>query len=331
MEFTRSIIQGAAPPSPVQEEEEERFVTPPGSPVRDLAALPLVNESRHPSPVCHENRSGISLCDDGPVPLPLGNPSCSDPHSRLVHTPTILPRPSVRVTPVFHPCRSSASREEDTYRHPYLHLGCLLCLTTMSCPKLLPRGACMRCRPRPLYCLLCSGSLQVSKRLKLGVMTTIAMATEMCGHYSTTGSNRKVCHLPSALAPYCIADPHTPTVTKHVSDTEYQELRAPGIDNKDDSTGDRDRDADACGGRAVQREQCQSSCPRAVLVRHCCQKPWPGPSQAKAKPTVGALARLIDSESQGLLKPSQSPSFQAKPGQNNPSSDNRALGVPRRN
>ncbi|KAI0274037.1 hypothetical protein BGY98DRAFT_996867 [Russula aff. rugulosa BPL654] len=35
----------------------------------------------------------------------------------------------------------------------------------------------MRCRPRPLYRSLCSESLQVSKRLKLDVTTTMAMVT----------------------------------------------------------------------------------------------------------------------------------------------------------
>jgi hypothetical protein len=63
---------------------------------------------------------------------------------------------------------------------------------------------------------------------------------------TTTGSNREARHLPSALASYCVADSRTSTMTEHVSGTEYQGFRATGIDNKDD---------DACGGRAVQRER----------------------------------------------------------------------------
>jgi hypothetical protein len=43
--------EGAVPPSPVQEEEEEGFLTPPGSPVRSLAAHPPPYTSTHPSPV----------------------------------------------------------------------------------------------------------------------------------------------------------------------------------------------------------------------------------------------------------------------------------------
>ncbi|KAI0280903.1 hypothetical protein BGY98DRAFT_281688 [Russula aff. rugulosa BPL654] len=69
---------------------------------------------------------------------------------------------------------------------------------------------------------------------------------------TTTGNNREVCHLPSALAPYCVADPRMSTTTEHVSGTEHQGLRAPGINNKDDGGGDSD---DACGGRAVPRER----------------------------------------------------------------------------
>jgi hypothetical protein len=44
-----------------------------------------------------------------------------------------------------------------------------------------------------------------------------------------TGSNREAGHLPSALAPYCVADPRKSTMTESVSGTEYQGLRAPGI------------------------------------------------------------------------------------------------------
>src|SRR6266852_215722 len=62
---------------------------------------------------------------------------------------------------------------------------------------------------------------------------------------TTTGSNREACHPPSALAPYCVADPRTSTMTGHISGTEYQGLHAPGIDNKDDGDGDGD---DTCGG-----------------------------------------------------------------------------------
>ena len=72
---------------------------------------------------------------------------------------------------------------------------------------------------------------------------------------TTTGSNREARHLPSALAPYCVADPRTSTMTEHVSGTEYQRLRAPGIDSKDDDARDKDGDDDSCGGRAVQRER----------------------------------------------------------------------------
>ena len=46
------------------------------------------------------------------------------------------------------------------------------------------------------------------------------------------------------------------------------------------------------------------------------QKPWPGPSQAEAKPWVAALARPEVWGGQTCLKPSRSWGFQAKPGQN---------------
>jgi hypothetical protein len=71
---------------------------------------------------------------------------------------------------------------------------------------------------------------------------------------TTTGSNREARHLPSALAPYCVADPRTSTITGYVSGAEYQGFRAPGIDNKDDGGSDRDGDG-ACGGCTVQRER----------------------------------------------------------------------------
>jgi hypothetical protein len=45
----------------------------------------------------------------------------------------------------------------------------------------------------------------------------------------TMGSNHKVCHLPSALAPYRVADPRTSTMAEHVSGTEYQGLCVPGM------------------------------------------------------------------------------------------------------
>ncbi len=61
---------------------------------------------------------------------------------------------------------------------------------------------------------------------------------------TTTGSNREVRHLPSALAPYCVADPRTSTMTGHVSGTEYQGLHAPGIGNKDNGAGDVDGNGD---------------------------------------------------------------------------------------
>ncbi len=41
---------------------------------------------------------------------------------------------------------------------------------------------------------------------------------------TTTGSNREARHLPSALAPYCVADPRTSTMTGHISGIEYQGL-----------------------------------------------------------------------------------------------------------
>ena len=101
----RGDPDGAVPTPPVQENEEERFVTPPCSLVRSLPSLPLANRSRHPSPVRHEleGRPGISLRDDGPVPLPLGNLTRSDPHSRLARTPAITPRPFASALHTFAP------------------------------------------------------------------------------------------------------------------------------------------------------------------------------------------------------------------------------------
>jgi hypothetical protein len=62
------------------------------------------------------------------------------------------------------------------------------------------------------------------------------------GNVATTnsGNNCEARHLPSALAPYCIADPRTSTTTEHVSGTEHQGLHTPGIDNEDDGAGDSD-------------------------------------------------------------------------------------------
>jgi hypothetical protein len=48
-----------------------------------------------------------------------------------------------------------------------------------------------------------------------------------------------------------------------------------------------------------------------------CQKPWLGPGQARAKPSVAALAGPMISAGQSRLKPSQSRGFWAKPGQAN--------------
>lgn len=94
------------PPSPVQEEEEEQFVTPPGSPVRSPATLSLPTlSSRHPSPVRHEGRVGVTLYDDGPVP-PL-SPTRSEAHARVARTPTITPRPSIGALHAF--AQSNAS------------------------------------------------------------------------------------------------------------------------------------------------------------------------------------------------------------------------------
>lgn len=82
-----------------------------------------------------------------------------------------------RVPSVFQPRSPSISQEEDTYRPPYRLQGCSRCSMMTSCPSLLPRGARTKCRPRPLYRLLCSESLQASKRLKLEATTILAIAT----------------------------------------------------------------------------------------------------------------------------------------------------------
>ena len=95
-------------------------------------------------------------------------------------------------------------------------------------------------------------SIQVSKHLRLEVTTSMVMMMRMLPLLLGT-ANCEVHHFPSALAPYCVADPGTSTMTEHVSGTEHKGLRAPRIDNKDDSACNRDRDT--CGGRAVQRER----------------------------------------------------------------------------
>lgn len=135
---TRDDPEGAVPPSPVQEEEEEQFVTPPGSPVRSLAALPLANRSRHPSPVRHESRPGVILRDDGPVPLPLGNPTRSDPHSRLARTPTVTPRPSVGALHTFAPSNPSPLSNRSFERQAEISPPPITTLTTaenMAAPR----------------------------------------------------------------------------------------------------------------------------------------------------------------------------------------------------
>ena len=99
--------EGVLPPSLVQEEEEENFVTPPGSPVR--SPLTLLS-SRHPSPVRHEAARmgvGVTLRDEGPVPPAAatapGARSSEPTHARAAAArtgtggtpPTITPRPSI--------------------------------------------------------------------------------------------------------------------------------------------------------------------------------------------------------------------------------------------
>ena len=412
----RDDPEDTIPPSPVQEEEEEQFVTPPGSPARSLAALPPANRSRHPSPVRHEGRPGVSLRDDGPVPLPLGNPTRSDPHSRLARAPTITPRPSVSALHTFAPSNpsplsnqsferqaaisrpptttlptienmaaprrdtvvsigdteslielyvsspgptksipadSSATRVNDTVTSDPVHRAptptngtdskqhhypgrplphppgasqsgpvrpVLLDLflagnipaglppyaevepgeqrsasafSTQSQPKQNPYAI---CPPSPslfnqpggyipppipppgLLAMLdddvmsepsspgstyeMPSSPSVSFAMQREFTSLEALETRGDDYdgdddenvaVTTRGSNREARRLPSALAPYCVADPGTSTMTEHVSGTEHKGLRAPRIDNKDDSACNRDRDT--CGGRAVQRER----------------------------------------------------------------------------
>ncbi|KAI0266181.1 hypothetical protein BC834DRAFT_1032797 [Gloeopeniophorella convolvens] len=96
----QEAIRGALHPSLA--EEEEPFFTPPGSPMRSRASVPLPGvNSRHPSPVRHEGRVGVTLRDDGPVPP--GSPTRSEVHARATRTPTITPRPSAAALHAFAP------------------------------------------------------------------------------------------------------------------------------------------------------------------------------------------------------------------------------------
>ena len=97
----QEAILGTLPPSLVQEEEEENFVTPPGSPVRSPSTLPTAIGTRHPSPVRHEGRIGVTLRDEGPV-SPV-SPARSEAHARAPRTPTITPRPSINALYAFAP------------------------------------------------------------------------------------------------------------------------------------------------------------------------------------------------------------------------------------
>jgi hypothetical protein len=99
--------QGTLPASLVQEEEEENFVTPPGSPVRSPLTLPIPTiNSRHPSPVRHEARMGVTLRDEGPV-SPASPARSSETHAAraaaAARTPTITPRPSINALHAFAP------------------------------------------------------------------------------------------------------------------------------------------------------------------------------------------------------------------------------------
>ena len=94
--------QGTLPPSLVQEEEEENFVTPPASPARSPSTLPIPGiNSRHPSPVRHEGRMGVTLRDEGPVAP--ASPARTETHARTARTPTITPRPSINALHAFAP------------------------------------------------------------------------------------------------------------------------------------------------------------------------------------------------------------------------------------
>jgi hypothetical protein len=96
---SQEAILGTLSPSLVQEEEEENFVTPPASPARSPSTLPM--NSRHPSPVRHEGRMGVTLRDEGPVAP--ASPARSEAHARAARTPTITPRPSINALHAFAP------------------------------------------------------------------------------------------------------------------------------------------------------------------------------------------------------------------------------------
>ncbi len=85
-----------------------------------------------------------------------------------------------------------------------------------------------------------------------------------------TSSNREARHLPSTLAPYCVTDPRTSTMTEHVSGTEYQGFRTPGIDDTDDGDGDH-----ACDGVAGQHERdtirSSPGCTKAGHAQRACE------------------------------------------------------------
>lgn len=127
-------ILGALSPSLVQEEEEEEFVTPPGSPVRSLTALPLATiSSRHPSPVPHEGRPRITLRDDGPVPL--GSPTRSEQHTRTMCTPSITPRPSVGALRAFAPSNPSPLSNQSFERQAVTPPTPLPAIESVAVPK----------------------------------------------------------------------------------------------------------------------------------------------------------------------------------------------------
>jgi len=129
-EGTLSVL----PSSLVVEEEEEQFVTPPGSPARSLTPLPLATIStRHPSPVRHEGRPGVTLRDDGPVPL--GTPTRSEPHTRATRTPTITPRPSVGALHSFAPSHPSPLSNQSFERQAMTPPAASLTLENMATPN----------------------------------------------------------------------------------------------------------------------------------------------------------------------------------------------------
>ncbi len=124
----------ALPSSLVQEEEEEQFVTPPGSPANSPAALPLATiSSRHPSPVRHEGRPGITLRDEGPVPL--GSPTRSEPHTRATRTPALTPRPSVGALHTFAPSHPSPLSNQSFERQALIPPAASPTIESMSIPK----------------------------------------------------------------------------------------------------------------------------------------------------------------------------------------------------